>query len=815
MPLHSTAENSSPRADLPRALALLVFVCCLVVRGAVAAEPPRPTGRVIVLGFDGADARTVARLMDAGQMPHCARLRESGSFAPLASTVPAESPVSWASLNSGCNPGETGIPGFIRRTFDSHGTPQPDFGHLAHETRALADMQIDGAQGFLASRSSTELAWMGGCVAFAAFFVLLAFLLRIRRATALLLSAFLGAVGAWSLVQARGYLPREIDDVVANPTQTAGFYETAARAGVKTIVLDAAMEWDRPDVPNLELLAGLGVPDVRSNNGDWFVYTTRTSEFGRAPRGRATSTGGLVFHVDERDGRIESSVYGPRNSWSIDLVKRELESIRETLATPGLPDAKVDALIERQRSLAEHELPRLLGEGEFQGNEVGRCALPLQVEIGAGQAVVTIGGQSQTIREGAWSDWYHLTFALNPILKVKAITRCRLARLANPFELYVDFLQIDPVDPMFWQPVSRPNSFARDLVRAAEIPFETVGWACLTMPFKDREIDPVGFLQDIEFTHATRVKLLEAALARDDWRLLVDIESTPDRVQHMLYQYADPEHPSYDAVAAARTVTYFGREVALSEAIDETYRAMDRLVGEVVLKHLRPNDTLVICADHGFQSFRRQVHLNNWLAREGYLVLLPDASAATSGYLEFVDWTRTRAYALGLGGIYLNLSGREHEGIVQPDEAAGLLAEIATKLAGLRDPARDVPAVRATYVTARTHSGPNVPHEADLQVGFEAGYRVSWATSTGDIALIERDGAAEIADVFADNRSTWSGDHVSVAIDLVQGAFLCNRRVEVPAGGLSVLHVAPTVLALLGVAVPAECDLAPLRVQSP
>lgn len=69
--------------------------------------------------------------------------------------------------------------------------------------------------------------------------------------------------------------------------------------------------------------------------------------------------------------------------------------------------------------------------------------------------------------------------------------------------------------------------------------------------------------------------------------------------------------------------------------------------------------------------------------------------------------------------------------------------------------------------------------------------------------------------MFADNRSTWSGDHVSVAIDLVQGAFLCNRRVEVPAGGLSVLHVAPTVLALLGVAVPAECDLAPLRVQSP
>jgi predicted AlkP superfamily phosphohydrolase/phosphomutase len=190
----------------------------------------------------------------------------------------------------------------------------------------------------------------------------------------------------------------------------------------------------------------------------------------------------------------------------------------------------------------------------------------------------------------------------------------------------------------------------------------------MTMPFKDREIDPITFMQDIAFTHETRVKLLESALARDDWRLFVDIESTPDRVQHMMYQYADETHPAHDAAEAARTVEIFGRKVALKDAITESYRALDRLVGDVMQRHVRPGDTLIVCADHGFQPFRRQVHLNNWLAREGYLALKPDVKREDAGYLDYVDWSKTRAYALGLGGIYVNLRGREREGIVSPAE---------------------------------------------------------------------------------------------------------------------------------------------------
>lgn len=777
------------------------------------ASIPSAHGRLIVLGFDGADANIVERMMNAGELPHLARLRAQGTFAHLGTTTPAESPVSWASLNSGQNPAETGIPGFVMRDFDAQsGLPRPTAGHVTHEARAIETFRLTGIKGALASHSAATNGLCFGAASFLAFFLGFAFLLKIRRGVALGLASVLGAIGGWGAWHSTGYVPRSIADVVGNPTQTTGFFEVAARAGVPCIVLDAAMEWDRPDVPNLQLLAGLGVPDVRASNGDWFVYTTRDDEFRRAPEGRVTSTGGRVFRVDEHDGKLESFVYGPQNFWLIDRARRELADVDARLAAKGTSSADLDRLRERKKTLEEDVLARLECNGAFQKSEEGRSSVPLHVERKGAKVEVALGGQSQELTEGQWSNWYHTTFELNPLVKVKAITRCKLVKSSDPFELYVDFLQIDPADPLFWQPISRPASFANQLSRSSGLPFETVGWACMTMPLKDREIDPEAFVEDIEFTHTTRAQLLDAALARDDWRLLVDIESTPDRVQHMLFQYYDEGHPQYDAREAARTVRFFGREVALRDVIPETYRAMDRLVGEVVEKHLRPEDTLILCADHGFQSFRRQFHLNTWLAQEGYLALVPGVTRDDRGYLAFVDWSKTRAYALGLGGIYVNQEGREKPGLVASADVPALLDEISQKLARFRDPELDLPAVHSVKRTAQIHAGEFLSREADLMVGFESTYRVSWSTTTGGISLVggENGLPVTLGPVIENNRSPWSGDHVSVAAELVPGMFFCNRRVAIPSGGVNLLHIAPTALSILGVDVPRACDLPPL-----
>jgi predicted AlkP superfamily phosphohydrolase/phosphomutase len=342
-------------------------------------------------------------------------------------------------------------------------------------------------------------------------------------------------------------------------------------------------------------------------------------------------------------------------------------------------------------------------------------------------------------------------------------------------------------------------------------PYETVGWACLSMPYKDAEIDEETFLEGIQFTQIWRQKMTLACLERDDWRLLMSVDGAPDRVQHMLYKYYDPEHPMHDPAQAAREVRFYGETLPLAEVIPATYRQIDRFVGEVMEKHLRPDDTLILCADHGFQPFRRQVHLNNWLAENGYLALKPGVGTRDRSMLSFVDWSKTRAYSLAIGMIYLNLAGREAHGIVDPADAPALIEEIKAKLLALRDE-DGTPAMAEVYAAADVHAGPFLEAEADIMTGFARGYRVSWSTTLGGIRLERRDdGSYGAAAPFEDNSNPWSGDHVSVARSLVRGIFFCNRPLELPAEGIDLLHVAPTALEALGVAVPAEYDRPALR----
>jgi predicted AlkP superfamily phosphohydrolase/phosphomutase len=790
------------------ALALVsVIVCASFASGATAlAAQSTAAGREIVLGFDGADARTTQEMMERGELPNLAKLREQGTFAPLGTTTPAESPVSWAALNCGQNPGKTGIPGFVKRQLSSAGVPTPALGFQVHEPRKTESFPLSGLVRQLVARSAAANAAIAGVLVALGFWLLLALLLRVRKIVACALALSLGALGAWGGWTATESIPRTIADVVGNPIRTAGFWETAAKSGVACVVLDGAMSWDRPQVDGVKLLSGLGVPDVRGDTGDWFVYTTDPGESGRPPEGRTTSTGGRVFSVDEvESGRIESKIYGPLDFCRVDKLQRELEAISDELTRGNSSDARRSKLDDRKRAIEEIELPAAKGE---TGGEDGRLSVPLVVEKLARdphRARVTIGGEGQELAAGAWSDWYHLTFESNALFKVKAITRVKLVAL-DPFSLYVDFLQIDPRAQPYWQTVSRPEGFGRDLAKAIGMPFETVGWACMTMPFKDREIDPPTFLEDIEFTESWREKLLGAALKKNDWRLLFNVESTPDRVQHMMYQYFDASHPKHDAATAASKARYFGRDIALSDAIPATYREMDRVVGEV-MGALRPGDTLIVCSDHGFQSYRSSVNLNNWLYEHKYLAVRQDLDRSNADALMFVDWQHTRAYALGLGMIFLNLEGREREGIVKVDEASALMDGITRDLLATRD--GEKPVVRSVYRTSTIHSGPFVPLEADLMTGFEAGYRVGWSTTTGGIRVAS--GSSIPGKSIEPNNNNWSGDHVSVSEDLVRGIFFCNRKVAIPKDGINLLHIAPTVLSVLGVATPSEYDLSPLQ----
>jgi hypothetical protein len=394
----------------------------------------------------------------------------------------------------------------------------------------------------------------------ALFFAFFAALLRMRRRAALGLALVLAAVAGWAARAATRAVPCVIDDVVANPCKTGGFWELAGPAGVPCVVLEGAMTWDRPPVKGVKLLSGLGVPDVRGENCDWFIYTRARRRSSRAPACRSTDTGGHVFRFHEVDGRCESFLYGPTDLRRIGVLLEERRVLEQRIARGAASDVEHDRLDE------------LAGELELlrpsEQNEEPRLSVPLTAErLDSGRVRVTIGREAQELAPGGWSRWYSPSFEVSPLVRVSALTRVRLISAADPLELFVDTLQIDPAHPPFWQPISQPASYSAELARALGEGFETVGWACLTMPFKDKAIDTQLFLEDIQFTHAWRVKLLESALARDDWTILMNVESTPDRVQHMLspvLRSALPA-PAREGAERHKVIEYFGRPTSYAD----------------------------------------------------------------------------------------------------------------------------------------------------------------------------------------------------------------------------------------------------------
>jgi predicted AlkP superfamily phosphohydrolase/phosphomutase len=217
---------------------------------------------------------------------------------------------------------------------------------------------------------------------------------------------------------------------------------------------------------------------------------------------------------------------------------------------------------------------------------------------------------------------------------------------------------------------------------------------------------------------------------------------------------------------------------------------------------VREGDVLCVISDHGFTSFRRGVNLNRWLLDHGYLFLRQGATGEAD-LLRDVDWSRTRAYCLGLSGIFLNLAGREAQGIVAPgEEVLRLKAEIAAGLRGLRDVEKGTIGVTEVFDTAAIYSGPYTENAPDFIVGFNDGYRTSWACANGIVA----------GPLFEDNVKAWSGDH-GVDPRLVPGVLFCNRKID--AQDPSLLDLAPTVLTLFGIRPPRHMEGKPLLGTAP
>lgn len=414
-------------------------------------------------------------------------------------------------------------------------------------------------------------------------------------------------------------------------------------------------------------------------------------------------------------------------------------------------------------------------------------ALPLRAQIDRSRSRVDVrlGDTTVTLETGVLSEWVPLVFSAAPGISVKGLTRLLLIEMDQHFSLYLAPINLDPESPAM--PISHPPYYATYLAKRVGA-FSTLGLAEDTWALNEGVTDDGTFLKQAYDIDRERESMFFASLERLRRGCLVCVFDATDRIQHMFWRDIDAGHP------AAK-----GREDAPHrDAIRALYRHNDALVGRVRAQ-LRDGDVLMVISDHGFSSFRRGVNLNQWLMREGYLTLKPGTDGSGE-WLRDVDWSATRAYALGLTGMFLNLKGREAHGIVEPGAAAAALkAEIVGKLRNLMDDEKATVGVNEAFDTAVIYSGPYLENAPDFIIGYNAGYRTSWDCATGIVR----------GPVFEDNLKPWSGDH---CIDprLVPGVFFCNRQVA--NADLSLVDIAPTALRLFGVEPPAHMDGRPFAV---
>jgi len=392
-------------------------------------------------------------------------------------------------------------------------------------------------------------------------------------------------------------------------------------------------------------------------------------------------------------------------------------------------------------------------------------------------AVIEIQDHKILLKEGQWSRWCKLKFAISrpgPNKQVSGICRFYLQEVAPNFRLYVSPINVDPSRPAFG--ISEPQGFVKEISNELGL-FYTTGFQEDYKALTNKVVTDSEYAGQTDYVLEERLNLLEYAKKHYDDGLLFFYFSSTDLKAHMFWWDSKEKHPTRSASQAKE---YFNH-------IKKLYQRMDTVLGEL-LKQYGDKATVMVMSDHGFANFKRQFNLNTWLRENRYI-----QPAESTSVLSDVDWSRTRAYGMGINGLYLNLRGRERDGIVAGGrERETLLEELVNKLKAVRD-VDGKPAVREVYRTDKIYSGPATYLAPDLIVGWYRGYRASWGTCLGGMS----------EPVLSDNDSPWSADHCADPGE-VPGVIFSNRPIV--ASSPSLIDLAPSVLREFGLDVPKSME---------
>jgi predicted AlkP superfamily phosphohydrolase/phosphomutase len=385
------------------------------------------------------------------------------------------------------------------------------------------------------------------------------------------------------------------------------------------------------------------------------------------------------------------------------------------------------------------------------------------------------------LQQGEWSDWITLHYPVLPALKeVTGICRFYLMEAHPNFRLYVTPIQIDPANPEM--PICTPANYAKELAA------QTGGFYTQGLPDDTKALDEGIFSDDDYISQADLVldeRMRQFHFELDRFRsldrgFLFFYFNSLDQNSHMFWRNMDADSPMHADAGGRHTAR-----------IRDMYAAMDRVLDEA-LAAVDEQTTLVAISDHGFAPFHRAFHINSWLLENGYLALRPGVRRQNVAYLAGIDWRRTKAYALGINCLYVNLRGREKQGIIsRGQQREDLLQELVTKLEATVDSETGQRPIKYAYRSDQEYTGPHAGDGPDLVLGYYRGYRGSNESAMGKVS----------DEVFTDNLLKWSGCHC-MAADEVPGIIVSNRKIlkEDP----SLLDMGPTFLNLFGLQVPSE-----------
>jgi predicted AlkP superfamily phosphohydrolase/phosphomutase len=408
------------------------------------------------------------------------------------------------------------------------------------------------------------------------------------------------------------------------------------------------------------------------------------------------------------------------------------------------------------------------------GGKTEHTKVPFSVRSQKGKGAVTVTHNKKEFElvPGQWSEWQEVVFKLGLLKNAKGIFKFYLVETDPAFKLYISPINFDPRDPLFT--ISHPPGYAKELADRIGL-YYTQGMPMDTWSVNEKRLTEKPFLEQVHEVLREKRAMLDLELGRFQNGVLYCYFESPDIIQHMFWRYTDPEHPLYEKDAPA----------LYKNIIRDWYKEMDNILGSV-MERISADDTLLVMSDHGFDTFRRAAHVNSWLRKEGFLELKNPNAESGAELLYDIDWSKTKAYAIGFGAVYINEEGRERSGIVRPGrEKEDLKRVLAGRLKEWRDEKYGKNIVHTAYPREEIFWGEYAGETPDLYIGFAIGYRASWQTALGGVP----------GELVEDNLKKWSGSHLFDPA-LIPGVLFSNKIItkESP----SIYDLAPTILKITG-----------------